>query len=282
MLFILLLLFVGQEPKDSQSITVQQMFEACRSLGAIAHRRQIAMINGKIKILALVKKAKISTKEKQVVSWKLDEATLEPTNVVVSFPSKKDRAAYETQLVKEIMEDKQQLKATKPLRIPEMYSDKITTFGRPFNGVFVVNNIIDKETCLIRLPPTGESKRYCLKGCDTSEFADDMRIVTEDLFVRDGVYKDGSSTFIALRVLTKQESEELAAMFDEVDMREKTRKWTNNEGTFSASAKLVGFDLKTVKLQKDDGKVVELPIEKLSDGDKEYVGRSMGLEPIYP
>ena len=52
------------------------------------------------------------------------------------------------------------------------------------------------------------------------------------------------------------------------------RTWTDSTGKFKVQATLAGFDNKTVRLKKKDGKPITIPIEKLSQADQEYVRSS--------
>ena len=50
-----------------------------------------------------------------------------------------------------------------------------------------------------------------------------------------------------------------------------SRTWSDQTGKFSVVAELVDFKDGKVRLKKEDGKVVTLPAEKLSDGDQAYL-----------
>jgi len=54
-------------------------------------------------------------------------------------------------------------------------------------------------------------------------------------------------------------------------LAEETRTWTDSSGSFTIEASLVSFDGNTVKLKKEDGKILSLNIDKLSDVDQRYL-----------
>ena len=47
--------------------------------------------------------------------------------------------------------------------------------------------------------------------------------------------------------------------------------WTDSTGQYTLDAKLVAFNDKSVVLQRDDHELVAIPIDKLSDKDREYL-----------
>jgi hypothetical protein len=49
-----------------------------------------------------------------------------------------------------------------------------------------------------------------------------------------------------------------------------TRKWTSADGRFTTEAELVDYSEKDVRLKPADGKLVVVPLEKLSQKDREY------------
>jgi TolB-like protein len=61
------------------------------------------------------------------------------------------------------------------------------------------------------------------------------------------------------------------------------RIWKTRTGSYSTKATLLKFEDGVVQLEKQDGKVVSLPIEKLSEADQEYVkSRASGAKPADP
>jgi hypothetical protein len=49
------------------------------------------------------------------------------------------------------------------------------------------------------------------------------------------------------------------------------REWTDATGRYTVEADLIGFDSMTAVLKKEDGKMVALPIERLSEADQKYL-----------
>jgi hypothetical protein len=64
-----------------------------------------------------------------------------------------------------------------------------------------------------------------------------------------------------------KEKRELAAKAQE----RKARTWTDASGKFQVTAKFRGMVNKIVKLEREDGSVISLPLEKLSDDDQECI-----------
>ena len=56
-----------------------------------------------------------------------------------------------------------------------------------------------------------------------------------------------------------------------VVLAEEMRTWTDSSGAFTIEASLVSFDGTTAKLQKADGKILSLSIDKLSEEDQRYL-----------
>jgi hypothetical protein len=49
------------------------------------------------------------------------------------------------------------------------------------------------------------------------------------------------------------------------------RTWKDKSGKFSIRAELVESDGTTVKLKKEDGKVISVPVDRLSDQDRQFL-----------
>ncbi len=56
------------------------------------------------------------------------------------------------------------------------------------------------------------------------------------------------------------------------------RTWTDTAGTHTIQARLIGFQEGKIRLEKADGKIISLPIDKLSPADQRFV-RSATVEP---
>src|SRR5262245_53616241 len=52
---------------------------------------------------------------------------------------------------------------------------------------------------------------------------------------------------------------------------ESFRVWTDSTGKFRTTAKLIEAADEKVKLQREDGSVVDVPVSRLSDGDRAYL-----------
>ena len=61
------------------------------------------------------------------------------------------------------------------------------------------------------------------------------------------------------------------AVCTSVALAEEVRTWTDSSGSFTIEASLISFDGTTVRLKKDDGKTLNLTIDKLSDADQRYL-----------
>jgi RNA polymerase sigma-70 factor (ECF subfamily) len=55
-----------------------------------------------------------------------------------------------------------------------------------------------------------------------------------------------------------------------------TRKWADSSGTFSVEAEMVDFKDGKVSLKKTNGKVIIVPLAKLSEADQEFVRQEVG------
>jgi hypothetical protein len=49
------------------------------------------------------------------------------------------------------------------------------------------------------------------------------------------------------------------------------RTWTDASGSFSVTAKFRGMVNEVVKLEREDGSVINVPLEKLSEADQECI-----------
>ena len=54
-----------------------------------------------------------------------------------------------------------------------------------------------------------------------------------------------------------------------------SRTWTDATGKFRTEAEYLGLDDGKVKLKKANGKVITVPLEKLSEADQEYVRKTL-------
>jgi hypothetical protein len=49
------------------------------------------------------------------------------------------------------------------------------------------------------------------------------------------------------------------------------REWVDNSGSFRVTARLVQFAQGNVRLEKENGDVIEVPLARLSENDRNYV-----------
>lgn len=56
--------------------------------------------------------------------------------------------------------------------------------------------------------------------------------------------------------------------------RGEDRVWTDNTGQFKVTAEFAGQERGNVKLRRDDGQVIEIPLDRLSDADRRWVIRN--------
>ena len=54
---------------------------------------------------------------------------------------------------------------------------------------------------------------------------------------------------------------------------ESLRTWSDSTGKFKLQATLVNNTAGTVRLEKEDGKIISLPVSKLSKADQRYLSR---------
>lgn len=68
-----------------------------------------------------------------------------------------------------------------------------------------------------------------------------------------------------------EEAEKAAAEKAEQDKKERTRTWADATGEYTVHAEFRGYTAGKVKLKKDDGTVVTLEIDKLSEEDQKWI-----------
>jgi len=71
---------------------------------------------------------------------------------------------------------------------------------------------------------------------------------------------------------------------DGVRAQREVRRWTDASGGFSVDAKFLSADARTVKLQTEDNRKIEVVIDRLSEIDKAYlrsVFKSKGIRPSF-
>ena len=78
-----------------------------------------------------------------------------------------------------------------------------------------------------------------------------------------------------LRTFPPSKVTKIKDAFETEDAVYEFRTWKDATGNFSVKAKLIEFDDENVKIEKEDGRVVSIPIEKISEDDLTYLA---GLE----
>jgi hypothetical protein len=63
----------------------------------------------------------------------------------------------------------------------------------------------------------------------------------------------------------------MALGFQAEDISSGMRTWTSSTGKFKVEAKLLSVDGDIAKLKKEDGRIIDLPVEKLSDADIAFI-----------
>lgn len=280
MLLVLICFFIGQEPAIDAKANAAKMLEAGMEQGREIRNFRGAYLNAKIKLLSLVRKAKVHPSLGKEVNWRFDHKTKEGEFYVIQFSNPREKSDYEKQLKTEILEEKQAIAALGPFSFPRLSADYPLDFGVPLDDKIRVVFIIDATTCIIQLPAFSLSKDYLLTGMPTEGISDDSIIRLDVPLMRNGTAKAGLTTYAAYRLVTEEEAKALAELAKDVKIGEPIRAWESFDGKHSTRAKLVGFDLKTVKLQREDGEIVELAISKLSKQDQSYAQRVLGLEPL--
>src|SRR5262245_48376645 len=61
------------------------------------------------------------------------------------------------------------------------------------------------------------------------------------------------------------------AFFSSTAQAQQARQWVSDDGRFKAEAELVSFDGQTVMLKKLSGVVINVPLNRLSNLDREYL-----------
>jgi hypothetical protein len=283
MIFFLLCVFIGQEPAtDTEKVSVQKMFELGTQYARNANKNAVAQVNAKIAFLAFVKKTKPNPEHGFYVYQGYDWEKQEGANFRASFNNQKEKAEYEKKLRQEILDAKKVLLNARKFVVSTINSQHLGPFGSPFEEEIEVVRVLDDDSCVFYFKPYGFGKPHLLTGMKTKGISDDTRVQTNHIFVENGTAKPGLTTYSAYRVVTDEEQNEIARLVEGMapESSEKIRAWESADRKHSTLAKLVGFDLKTVKLEKEDGEIAELPLAKLSKEDQSYVQRALGLEPM--
>jgi uncharacterized cupin superfamily protein len=186
----------------------------------------------------------------------------------------------------------ERLSGTLPGKIARDY--RIGDWGMP-SYAFRVLNKVSKTECLV-LPLARGSEPMLLRGLDTSkvttgaEFTLHHPVIIHDTYTYTAV-SGTEKTILVLdhnvdklkEILAKQDAEIEAkrkAVADkakaEKERKEaaeaaKWRTWTDASGEHKTDAKFVGIIAGKVKLIKRDGSSVQVPLDKLSDEDREWI-----------
>lgn len=72
----------------------------------------------------------------------------------------------------------------------------------------------------------------------------------------------------------------LSVFFSGVVFSEEMRTWTDDSGRFTVEAELDSIDGDNIRLKRADGKIVRLPLSKLSEADKKYVSELKSENPF--
>lgn len=280
MIFFLLCVFIVQEPAtDVDKASVQKMFDACVKQATEGKRNAIKAINSKIEFLNFVRKSKLNPSDTSFANWNYNPITGESI-YNARFKTQREKTDYEKALRKEICDKKASLKDRKPFAFPSIHAPNQAVVGVFLEEKVRIVSVVDKDTLVVQLSRIAEDNYYHLTGLETTGFVDDSILTLDVPIVRNGTARAMASTVVSYRLITKEEAEELASMFRAIEDGEKIRSWESADRKHSTRAKLVGFDLKTVKLEKEDGEIAELPLAKLSKEDQSYVQRALGLEPM--
>lgn len=225
-------------------------------------------------------------------------------NNFIAFPtadSKKAAIAESTKRVEELTALLQSLEsgdeAALPLCAPEQTKLEVGAIGTYKVGTAI--DIVDNKQVIVAIPrftapqtvvrggalATSSPRRLedivvWLKGMPTAGMVTDGRVdmTTTVLHVTGTTTYDMEDEQNTVFVLEPFDLEPAKAAWKELHSRPvaKTTKpsprtWTSADGKFTFEATFVGQTGGIVKLRKADGKVVELPAEKLSDADRAWI-----------
>lgn len=279
--FVLAVCFQGSEP----FLGVNDIYDICCKEGKQLKELKKRNINNDIKILALAKKAKPDPSEGGRVIASYDQNN--QPYLSGKFRTAKERDAFVKEIRQSILEAKQDYRTMREFALPRVginYPGQ--RFGLPEDDAIELLQIVDGSSVLGKfLPEFPDRDPVLFRVGNTLGLSDSGRLKLDEPIVFDGSYNyintlGASRTVRAFRILTSDEVDELTKMAKRLDPEIETRAWVSEDGKHSTRAKLISFDLFKVKLEKEDGSIVELLLSKLSKEDQKHVARELGLDPL--
>lgn len=284
--FALAIAFVSwQEPAKEQKVDVDRFITDCVKLGEKRKSQMVSYVNLQIGLLRFLKKAKIDPGSKQYVN--INTGQEGAPIYTANFPSGKARDAYEKTLKAEIQKQKQEIYEYKTFALPTIgpnYTEN--RWGIPETEVVEILQVVNSDSLLAFFLPEFRGRELALlRGFSTEGLADGRRLKMAEPIVPDGTYNyeavsGAGRTVTAYRLMTESEINALIKHKESLSCDACVRNWVSSDGKHTTTATLVSFDLLRVKLQKEDGTVVELELPKLSKEDQRYVKRALGLDAI--
>jgi hypothetical protein len=274
--------FVGQE-EENKLMTVDRMIELCREYGAEDRERRIKEVNDKIAKLEAYKKAKVNPRVESGLY--VEQQKGKSDKYVAVFKDLKQKRENVKKLTQEVLEDKQMLANRLTLMIPLMDFDKLRPFGFPPGGKVQVEQVLSKTSFHGRFAPVNETPKMKFTSINTDLFVDDAFVSIDRPICVDGTASyttvlGAKNTVYAWRGLTDEEWKQVLDAIKGSAPQKIKQVWVDATGNFRVEATLVSFDGEKVSLERTDGKVIELPMEKLSAEDQRLVGRILGFESL--
>lgn len=165
---------------------------------------------------------------------------------------------------------------------PDKIGEDCTLYLRRDVGREIVNKILAKsdpqKLARIRVKAVIDPAHFEPNGWDCMELLD-VQFSTPDYngwgpwvieTRKKAAQADDEQERLRLESEAKQRRE-AAAKAREQDKRERTRKWTDSTGKFSVVAEYTGTANGTVSLRKQDGKVIKVPFDRLSEADRKWL-----------
>jgi hypothetical protein len=283
---LLILAFSGlplEQQDEPDVLTVDRMIELSREFGIADHRRQIETVNEKIGLLAAVRKGKVDPRQQSTATTLRDGDKITYRAVFRNAKEKKEKVDT---LIQEILDAKQQIASHPKIVIPIMEADRILAFGIPPFGQLHVDQVVGKDSFHGRFCPINTGlPRMKFTDISTRFVVDDqlLKITRPIVVVGTASYTTvigSTNTTYAFRGITDDELAKLTKAIEESKPPRFRQVWVDSTGGFRTEAELVSFDLKVVKLERPDGKILEVEIGKLSKEDQALVKKTLGLDPL--
>lgn len=276
--------FVIQDDKKP-TMRIDRMIDLCKEYGAEDYAKKVKEVNLKIELLKVARKGKVDARQDSKLAINYSQSPDKPV-FIASFKSNKEKKQAIESLIQEILEKKQVIFSHPKMAIPEMDWDRIRPFGVPPYGQVMVDQVIGNDSFHGKFCPIdNSSKRMKFSAVGTDLIVDGQLLKITRPLVIEGTSSyttviGSSNTIYAWRGVSDEELSQVMKAIEENRPAKMKQVWIDNTGNFRVEAELVSFDGKMVKLEKADGKIVELELTRLAKEDQLVIQKALGLEPL--